>query len=132
MIIDAPDRFWNKVEISAGCWNWSGALDEHGYGLVWVRPLPNRRIMKAHRISWMLAGHPLAAHKVLHHICENRQCVNPAHLKLMTRGAHVGMHRAAITYCKHGHEYTFANTILTRDGRRNCRTCKAIRQGWTP
>ena len=35
-------------------------------------------------------------------------------------------HNARKTHCKHGHEFTPENTIITKDGRRNCRTCQGL------
>jgi len=36
-----------------------------------------------------------------------------------------GKHPAANkTHCKHGHEFTSENTVITRTGHRNCRQCK--------
>lgn len=36
--------------------------------------------------------------------------------------------RAAKTHCKHGHEYTLENTIRSRSGTRECRTCYKLRK----
>ena len=44
-----------------------------------------------------------------------------------------GTRNAEKTACIDGHEYTEANTIITRDGSRQCRTCKnAKRKPLTP
>lgn len=83
------DMFWLNVEKAEdGCWNWTGALSREGYG----KFRTSSRETGAHRISWMLAGRPLAKGKVLHHRCENRRCVNPMHLQLMSRSVHAKLH----------------------------------------
>lgn len=85
---DAPkrltfaERFWLKVDRRGPdeCWLWTGALNEHGYGV--MRPDTQRRngpTMKAHRASLQLAGVEVGGLYVLHS-CDNPPCVNPAHL----------------------------------------------------
>ena len=120
---------WARVhpEPNTGCWLWSGSMDQHGYGKIWVRP----RILFAHRWFYEHLKSPIPAGLVIDHLCRVPLCVNPDHLEPVTIGENVrrgnaGIHHRvrmrAKTHCPQGHEYSPENTY--RYGpRRHCKTC---------
>ena len=69
-------KFWEQVVSNGLCWEWQGAKNESGYGLVWV----NGKLVRAHRVSYVMAYGSIATDKVACHTCDNPSCVNPMHI----------------------------------------------------
>jgi len=120
-------RFQRKFKMSLiGCWKWEASKDRHGYGVF--------DGSRAHRVSFELYKGPIPAGYVIDHICRNPSCVNPEHLRAVTTQTNtienslsIQARNAAKTHCKHGHEFTAANTMThTRGKGRKCRACHLI------
>lgn len=69
-------RFWSRVVKTDSCWMWTGCVSEDGYGQIKFR----QKSMAAHRFVWYLE-HGKMPEKFLLHSCDNRACVNLAHLR---------------------------------------------------
>lgn len=118
------ERFWRYVPASppvqGACWEWTGSRDQNGYGRL---SRPGEGHIKAHRASYVLHHGKIAPGLAICHRCDNPPCVNPHHTKPATNAENVARAAALQTHCKHGHEYTEANTGRTGRGARYCRIC---------
>jgi hypothetical protein len=74
------ERLLAKVEpcLIVGCWLWTDAPDEDGYGRLWV----DGQTLKAHRVSWEVHFGPIPAGAQVLHRCDTPPCINPQHLFL--------------------------------------------------
>lgn len=119
-----------SVETETGCWEWVRSRDTAGYGHLRVEG----RLRKAHRVSYELLVGPIPEGLQLDHLCRNRACCNPDHLRPVTVFENIhapgsvatGALHAAKTHCPQGHEYTPEN-IYRYENRRHCRTCTIAR-----
>jgi hypothetical protein len=80
------DRFREKVNVTADCWEWTAAKDPKGYGAFGVGSTKTgtERVVRAHRFAYEHHVGPVPDGLELDHLCNNRACVNPAHLEPVT------------------------------------------------
>ncbi len=117
-----------EFEPNTGCWLWAGALTSAGYGNAYL--LGGYRLV--HRVMYRSAGH-IQGDEVLDHKCHTRACVNPDHLRPMSRGENVlapgSLAPTALnllkTHCARGHPYDEANTRRIIKKGRPARICIA-------
>lgn len=86
------ERFWEKVEKRGPdeCWEWGGTVAD-GYGRFREGGFGSSPV-RAHRVAYKLLVGPIPEGLVLDHLCENRGCVNPAHLEPVTNRENLRRH----------------------------------------
>jgi hypothetical protein len=86
--MSVAERFWSHVQKTAGCWTWKGATRSGGYGVF----RDGTRSVSAHRFAWEMEYGPIPHETgadgtpipwLISHMCGNRRCVRPDHLRLL-------------------------------------------------
>lgn len=106
-------RFWRNVAVTDdadGCWLWTGAKGNHGYGVI----TRDGKRMTTHRLSYELHNLPIPEGSVVCHRCDVRLCVRPSHLFLGS----VGDNNRDMWSKGRGRGLDPHNGVLTNDQRR--------------
>lgn len=130
------ERFYSKIQKTDTCWLWVGAKTSQGYGMLKVNR--DTKTERVHRIALILEGIHIPDNMVVDHICRNRLCVNPKHLRIVSTGTNVLENSEGLaaknrikTHCIHGHEFNEQNTKLIVDRGSLKRACKACIKRWS-
>lgn len=123
-------RLLSKVSVvESGCWEWQGYKKKSGYGEMSI----NNKLFIVHRLSYSVFKKPIDENLVIDHICRNRSCINPEHLREVTQKENVLENSLSIqsvnskkTHCKNGHEFSVENMIYNPTGR-ECKICRYFR-----
>ncbi len=113
-ILPKPERFWSKVVKTNKCWLWTGYILPTGYGTAHTSDYN----WLAHRAAYTMVKGPIPEGYDLDHTCYVRSCVNPDHLRAVTRGENALNNSSPFsinkrkTHCIRGHN-------LVQDNRRN-------------
>ena len=120
-----PARILKRIIFDpSGCWLWQGACQSEYGWISW-----NSRADRIHRVVFRILIGPISKDTELHHLCENRSCCNPDHLKPVTRKEHKALHpKPTPTHCKNGHPFSGNNLKISvnashPNGQQQCRTC---------
>lgn len=74
------ERFWSSVDKTTDCWTWTRSK-RNGYGQF---AITSKDVRYAHRHAWELLRGEIPEGMMLDHICGNRACCNPDHLRVVT------------------------------------------------
>lgn len=77
----------------AGCWVWQGSVGSVPGGPPYGQFKVRGRGKMAHRIFYEAVFGEIPERRDLHHECFNTLCVNPAHLRPLSRAEHTRLHR---------------------------------------
>lgn len=112
-----------------GCWRWLRSCYSNGYAHLSKRIDGKPKNFLVHRLSYELFVGPIPAGMTIDHLCRVRDCVNPAHMEVVTqrentlRGLAPSAIHARKTHCPQGHPYD----VITSN-KRDCSICIAARQ----
>lgn len=117
-----------------GCFIWKRNIDGKGYGNFSYK---GKRIL-AHRFSFRAFKSKIPKDLVVDHMCKNKLCVNPKHLRLLTRvknvmiGKGIPALNAKKSKCKNGHNFSGKNLLIRKNmngnKKRKCRICCNLTQ----
>jgi len=101
-------------------------ITNNGYSRIRV----NNKNIQAHRWAWELVNGQIPDEFVIDHICRNRKCVLPEHLRMVTQQKNImaGLHNIDNrSHCNQGHPFVKENIMIRKSGKRECAECNRIR-----
>ena len=113
---DDNSRFWSKVDKTNECWNWLGTEHSAGYGKFSI----DGKYHYAHRVSYEKLVGEIPPGMEINHICHNRKCVNPDHLRVTTpkqnNENHQGPKADSVTRVRGVHWYEARSKYMAQVG----------------
>lgn len=112
-----------NIRTESGCLEFGGPI-VNGYGYSYV----DGHLYRAHRRAWEETNGPIVDDLTVDHVCRNTRCIEPTHLRLLTRADNTSCsmraeEQKAKTHCPQGHAYEGSNVYIDKRGARHCMTC---------
>lgn len=133
--LKSQDRFWLKVEFTAGCWIWHGPRNSDGYGMLVTQKNNKVTHLRVARIVYEKTIGPIPEGLMPDHLCRITSCVNPFHLEPVTnqenilRGESPAGKNGRKVLCIKGHQLFGPNLLIRKyNGNRMCRSCYNLRR----
>lgn len=131
----------NFAIAESGCWESQWSKQGKGYAVISQKVAGKVSVYLAHRAAWTLYNGGIPQGMVVDHMCFNRACVRPDHLRLLTLRENtrnkLGVHVPA-GQCKNGHPDSDLKLVKSGRGKmqnvctsclreRNARTAERLR-----
>lgn len=120
--VPVPERvaeraYTNVDKQTDGCWISRYSVASHGYSQIGWQTKTSRHVVLGHRAAWVHVSGQVPLGMTLDHLCKERRCVNPEHLRMLpnfenarrTEGKDWGM-----GVCANGHSSENLIAISTR------------------
>lgn len=79
----------SSYTLNGECWEYNGCTNNWGYCLI----MANGKLQYAHRLAWEYHnGARIPDGMTVDHICFNRRCINPGHLRLTSHSDNAKRH----------------------------------------
>lgn len=125
----------NVTRTPDGCWISDYSVGSHGYAQIgWQDDGEARRMVLAHRAAWELHNGPVPVSHTLDHLCRNKKCVNPKHLRVLENfenARRVNGMNWDLGQCANGHPNSMIILAVGTDKRgrrRDVRLCAPCRR----
>lgn len=86
--LDLYQKLLRRCLIGDDCWHWTGQVHK-AYGRVYANGSTDK---PAHVVMHECLNGPVEQGMVVHHECRVKTCVNPSHLRVLTKADHSRLH----------------------------------------
>jgi len=108
----------NADKQPGGCWISRYSVMNTGYAQVgWFTSESDRGTVLAHRAAWVAANGQVPVGMTIDHLCKERRCVNPDHLRLLSNVENARRNQGGdfpLGACRNGHPYSEQVEITRR------------------
>lgn len=118
------ERAYERWESDGDCWISTYSVASHGYAQIGWNNKPERHVVLAHRAAWEHVNGPVPRGMTIDHLCKQRRCVNPGHLRILDNYENARRTQGRdwpLGECANGHSNEHLSTYA--DGRRHCSIC---------